>query len=307
METAAPHLSVMPREVLEVLAVGEGATVVDGTLGYGGHTELFLKAGARVIGLDRDPRALAAARERLTAFGDRFVAVQSNFRDVRKVLDQLGIEWADGILVDLGVSSPQLDVAERGFSFRNPGPLDMRMGEDAEPLSDYLAKVGERELKRVIATYGEERFAGPVAKAILRELPNLRDTVQLADVVSQAIPRGAWPRGIHPATRTFQALRIAVNDELGALEAWLSSLPAVVKPKGGRAAAISFHSLEDRLVKQGFTALAHPCRCPPGMPVCTCGAATWKLITRKALVAKDDELAQNPRSRSAKLRAVERL
>lgn len=304
---AAPHLSVMPREVLKVLAVGEGATIVDGTLGYGGHSELFLKAGARVIGLDRDPRALAAARERLAPFGDRFVAVQSNFRDTRTVLDDLGIEWADGLLVDLGVSSPQLDVAERGFSFRNAGPLDMRMGEDAEPLSAYLSKTDDRELKRVIATYGEERFAGPIARAILRELPNLQDTVQLAEVVGQAIPRGAWPKGIHPATRTFQALRIAVNDELGALEAWLASLPSVVKPGGGRAAAISFHSLEDRLVKQGFTALAHPCRCPPGMPVCVCGAATWKVITRKALVAAEDEVAENTRSRSAKLRAVERL
>lgn len=303
---AAPHLSVLPRETIEVLGVRPDALILDGTLGYGGHTGLLLKAGARVIGLDRDPRAIASSTARLAPYGDRFRAVQANFREARRVLDDLGIAAVDGFLVDLGVSSPQLDVAERGFSFRNAGPLDMRMGEDAEPLSDYLARVDERELKRVIAQYGEERFAGPIAKAIKRELPNLQNTVQLAELVGQVIPRGAWPKGIHPATRTFQGLRIAVNDELGALDEWIAQLPRVIAP-GGRAAAISFHSLEDRAVKQGFAGLAHPCRCPPGMPVCTCGAATWKLVTRKAIVASDEEVAQNPRSRSAKLRAVERL
>ncbi|WP_373044173.1 16S rRNA (cytosine(1402)-N(4))-methyltransferase RsmH [Vulgatibacter sp.] len=302
----APHLSVLPRETIDVLAVRPDVVVVDGTLGYGGHTELLLQAGARVIGLDRDPRAIAAAEARLAPFGDRFRAVQANFRDIRAVLDELGIDEVDGALVDLGVSSPQLDVAERGFSFRNAGPLDMRMGEDAPTLAEYLAGVDDRELKRVISWYGEERFAGPVAKAIKRELHRISDTVQLAEVVSNAIPRGAWPKGIHPATRTFQGLRIAVNDELGALDAWLQALPAVIA-KGGRAAAISFHSLEDRAVKQGFTALAHPCRCPPGMPVCICGAAEWKLVTRKAIVPTEEEIARNPRSRSSKLRAVERL
>jgi 16S rRNA (cytosine1402-N4)-methyltransferase len=158
----------------------------------------------------------------------------------------------------------------------------------------------------VIARYGEERFAGPIAQAIRRELHRIGDTVQLAEVIAAAIPRGAWPKGIHPATRTFQALRIAVNDELGALHAWLAALPAVVA-QGGRAAAISFHSLEDRAVKQGFAALAHPCRCPPGMPVCTCGAAEWRLVTRRAITPGEEEIARNPRARSAKLRAVERL
>jgi len=304
---SAPHLSVLPRETIDVLAVRPDAVVVDGTLGYGGHTELLLQAGARVIGLDRDPRAIAAAQERLAQYGDRFRAVQANFRDIRQVLDDLGLAHVDGALVDLGVSSPQLDVAERGFSFRLAGPLDMRMGEDAPTLAEYLAGVDERELKRVISWFGEERFAGPVARAIKRELHRIADTVQLAEVVANAIPRGAWPKGIHPATRTFQALRIAVNDELGALDAWLQALPGVITPGGGRAAAISFHSLEDRAVKQGFTALAHPCRCPPGMPVCTCGAAEWKLVTRKAIAPSEEEIAANPRSRSAKLRAVERL
>ena len=303
----APHLSVLPRETIDALAVRPDALIVDGTLGYGGHTGLLLEAGARVIGLDRDPRAIAAARERLAPHGDRFRAVQANFRDIRTVLDGLQIDYVDGAMVDLGVSSPQLDVAERGFSFRHAGPLDMRMGEDAPTLAEYLAEIDDRDLKHVISRFGEERFAGPVARAIKRELPRIQDTVQLAEVVANAIPRGAWPKGINPATRTFQALRIAVNDELGALDAWLAALPLVIRPGGGRAAAISFHSLEDRAVKQGFTALAHPCRCPPGMPVCTCGAAEWKLVTRKAIIPTDEEIAQNPRSRSAKLRAVERL
>lgn len=300
------HLPVLPKETLAVLQVRPDSLVVDGTLGYGGHTGLLLEAGARVIGLDRDPRAIAAANERLAHHGDRFRAVQANFRHIRRVLDDLGIERVDGALVDLGVSSPQLDVAERGFSFRQAGPLDMRMGEDAPTLGEWLEQVDDRELRQVISRYGEERFAGPVAKAIKRELHRVHDTVELAEVVSAAIPRGAWPRGIHPATRTFQALRIAVNDELGALDDWLAALPEVIAP-GGRAAAISFHSLEDRAVKRGFAALAHPCRCPPGMPICTCGAASWKLVTRKAIVASDEETTTNPRARSAKLRAVERL
>lgn len=305
META-PHLPVLPGETIAALGIRPGAVVVDGTLGYGGHAELLLRSGAQVIGLDRDPRAIEAARERLAPFGSAFRAVQANFRHIRQVLDRLGIEKVHGALVDLGVSSPQLDVAERGFSFRNPGPLDMRMGEDAPTLAEWLERVDERELRRAIATWGEERFAGPIAKAIKRELHRIENTVELAEVVAAAMPRGAWPKGIHPATRTFQALRIAVNDELGALDDWLRALPEVIAPGGGRAAAISFHSLEDRAVKQGFAALAHPCRCPPGMPVCACGAAEWKLITRKAIVPSEEEIAKNPRARSAKLRAVER-
>jgi len=300
------HVTVLAREAVEILEAGPGRRILDGTLGYGGHSERMLEAGAAVIGVDRDPRALAAARERLSRFGDRFVAVQGNFRDARGILDDLGIDGVDGALVDLGVSSPQLDVAERGFSFRAAGPLDMRMGEDAPTLAEWLAEVDERDLKRAISTFGEERWAGPIAKAIKRELPGIQDTLMLAEVVGAAIPRGAWPKGIHPATRTFQALRIAVNDELGALRDWLDAVPAILG-KGGIAAAISFHSLEDRMVKQAFAALAHPCRCPPGMPVCGCGAAGWVLASRKSIVAAEDELRENPRARSARLRAVRRL
>jgi len=300
------HVTVLAREAVEILEAGPGRRVLDGTLGYGGHSELLLEEGAAVIGVDRDPAALAAARERLARFGDRFVAVQGNFRDARAILDELGVDRVDGALVDLGVSSPQLDRPERGFSFRAAGPLDMRMGEDAPTLAEWLAEVDERELKRAIATFGEERWAGPIAKAIKRELPRIHDTAQLAEVVGAAIPRGAWPKGIHPATRTFQALRIAVNDELGSLRDWLDAVPAILA-SGGVAAAISFHSLEDRMVKKAFTALAHPCRCPPGMPVCGCGAAEWALASRKSIVAGEEEVRANPRARSARLRAVRRL
>jgi 16S rRNA (cytosine1402-N4)-methyltransferase len=280
--------------------------VVDGTLGLGGHSERLLQGGARVVGIDRDPEALQRARGRLAPFGDAFQGVQGNFRDIRPILDELGIEWVDGALVDLGVSSLQLDTAERGFSFRQPGPLDMRMGPDAESLEELLHRVDAKELARIISRYGEERWAGPIAKAILRKLPDLRTPADLADVVGQAIPRGAWPKGIHPATRTFQGLRIAANDELGALDAWLEALPQVLAP-GGRAVVISFHSLEDRAVKRAFAELAHPCKCPPGLPVCGCGAAEWKVLTRKVVVPGEDEVARNPRSRSSKLRVLERL
>ncbi len=298
------HASVLAREVLELLAPRPGARFLDGTLGGGGHTELLLEAGARVIGLDRDPAALAAAKERLARFGDAFTPVQANFRDAAEVVTRLGARPLDGALVDLGVSSPQLDEPSRGFSFRAAGPLDMRMGPDAEPLADFLARVGERELAQVIDAYGEERFARPVARAIKAALP-LADTAALAEVIASAIPRRAWPDRIHPATRTFQALRIAVNDELGALARFLETVPPLLA-KGGRLAVISFHSLEDRPVKQAFQALSKGCTCPPDFPVCVCAKAKFRALTRKAVVASEAELEANPRARSAKLRAIER-
>lgn len=299
------HLPVLPEEVTSFLT-DRPRLVVDGTLGLGGHSELLLRGGARVVGIDRDPAALDRARERLAPFGDAFQGVLGNFRDIRRLLDELGIERVDGALVDLGVSSMQLDTPGRGFSFRHAGPLDMRMGPDAESLEELLHRVDAKELTRIISRYGEERWAGPIAKAILRALPNLQTTAELAEVVGQAIPRGAWPKGIHPATRTFQGLRIAANDELGALDDWLAALPDVLAP-GGRAAVISFHSLEDRAVKRAFAELAHPCRCPPELPVCGCGAAEWKILTRKVVTPGPDEVARNPRARSSKLRVLERL
>jgi 16S rRNA (cytosine1402-N4)-methyltransferase len=307
------HEPVLAREVVEILRPAPGKLLVDCTLGGGGHALLFLERGARVIGIDKDPRALAAANARLARFGEAFRAVRADFRDARNVLDALGIGAVDGALADLGVSSPQLDDPERGFSFSRPGPLDMRMGEEGETLADLLRRIDERELVRILREYGEEPFARPIARAVKRALQDVdgedggMDTARLAAVVASAIPRKAWPRKIHPATRTFQALRIAVNDELGALAAWLDGLPRLLAP-GGRAAVISFHSLEDRRVKERFRALAQACTCPPDFPICACGAkATFAPVTRKAVVAAAAEVAQNPRARSAKLRAVEKL
>jgi 16S rRNA (cytosine1402-N4)-methyltransferase len=303
------HEPVLEKEVVDILRPAPGKLLLDGTLGGGGHSSLFLERGARVIGIDKDPRALAAARARLARFGEAFRAVRADFRDARNVLDALGLAAVDGALVDLGVSSPQLDEAERGFSFGRPGPLDMRMGDEGEPLRDLLRRIDERELARILREYGEEPFARPIARAVKRAVDRAEplDTARLAEVVSAAIPRKAWPRKIHPATRTFQALRIAVNDELGALAAWLQSLPAVLAP-GGRAAAISFHSLEDRMVKEKFRALTQACTCPPDLPVCACGArAAFAPVTRKPVVASEEEVARNPRARSAKLRAVEKV
>jgi 16S rRNA (cytosine1402-N4)-methyltransferase len=303
------HEPVLASEVVELLQPGPGRLLLDCTVGGGGHAERFLEAGAQVIGLDRDPRAVAAARARLARFGEAFRAVRRDFRDARGVLDALGIEAVDGALVDLGVSSPQLDDPGRGFSFQRPGPLDMRMGEEGETLAQLLARADERELGRILREYGEEPFARPVARAIKRAVAAgaALDTAALAEIVAGAIPRRAWPRRIHPATRTFQALRIAVNDELGALAAWLEGLPSLVRP-GGRAAAVSFHSLEDRMVKERFRALTQACTCPPRLPVCACGArAGFRAVTKRAVTASEAEVARNPRARSAHLRAVERV
>ena len=309
--TGFAHETVLSDEVVEILRPGPGKLLLDGTLGGGGHSERFLEQGARVIGVDRDPRALAAASARLARYGEAFSAVRADFRDAPEVLASLGLSGVDGALVDLGVSSPQFDDAERGFSFSRPGPLDMRMGPEGETLADLLARVDERELARILREYGEEPFARPIARAVKRavekEGARALDTARLAGIVASAIPRKAWPRRIHPATRTFQALRIAVNDELGALAAWLAGLPRILAA-GGRAAAISFHSLEDRMVKRAFRALATACTCPPDLPICACGArAGFTVVTRRAVTPSGAEVARNPRARSAKLRAVEKV
>ncbi len=310
MHPSFEHRTVLRREAVALLAPAPGKVFLDGTLGGGGHAEALLDAGARVIGLDQDPAALQAARDRLGPRGERFVAEQANFRDARGVLDRLGVPEVDGALVDLGVSSPQLDDPARGFSFRARGPLDMRMDPTrGEPLSALLSRWDDKALARILDTLGEERFARPIARAIHRahREGKLTDTAELADVVARSIPRKAWPKDLHPATRTFQALRIAVNDELGALSDFVGDLPRIVA-RGGRAAAISFHSLEDRIVKQGFAKLATGCICPPRLPVCACGrVAQWKVLTKKAVQSSEAERSENPRSRSARLRAVERL
>ncbi|HEY2028337.1 MAG TPA: 16S rRNA (cytosine(1402)-N(4))-methyltransferase RsmH [Myxococcales bacterium] len=302
------HQTVLRREAVALLQAAPGKTILDGTLGGGGHALALLDAGARVVGIDQDPAALKAAEARLV--GRDVVLAHGNFRDARAVLDRLQIAEVEGALVDLGVSSPQLDDATRGFSFREGGPLDMRMDPTrGEPLSEKLTQWDVRALTRILDTLGEERFARRIAGRILEAFRDqkLKDTRDLAEVVATSIPRKLWPQHIHPATRTFQALRIAVNDELGALGDWLSQLPRLIA-RGGRAAAISFHSLEDRMVKQEFAKLATGCICPPQLPVCACGkSAQWKVLTKKPVTAGHEELSNNPRARSAKLRAVERL
>src|SRR5438067_6828933 len=243
------HQTVLQSEVAALLAAGPGRVIFDGTLGGGGHAQALLDAGARVVGLDQDPSALAAARARLS--GRDVVIAHGNFRDARAVLDQLGFSEVDGALVDLGVSSPQLDDPKRGFSFRAGGPLDMRMDPTrGKPLRERLDEWDEKALARILDSLGEERFARRIARAIhqAHRSGKLENTRELADLVAGAIPRKAWPREIHPATRTFQALRIAVNDELGALADWLAQLPRIVA-RGGRAAAMSFHSVGGRPVE----------------------------------------------------------
>ena len=276
--------------------------IIDGTLGGGGHTAALLARGATVLGVDRDPVALEATRARLAGFPG-FSARQGNFGDLLHVAaDVLPV---DGVLVDLGVSSPQLDVPERGFSFQREGPLDMRMGDTGRTAAELIAEEDEVELVRILKEYGEEPFAKAIARELKRALPTR--TLEAAEVVKRAVPRKAWPSKIHVATRTFQALRMAVNQELESLESLLAALPRLLKV-GGRAAVISFHSLEDRKVKETFRELVGTCKCPPGLPVCACGGqGDFALVTRKALAPSDEELAANPRARSAHLRAVEKI
>jgi 16S rRNA (cytosine1402-N4)-methyltransferase len=298
------HRTVLLEEAVQLLQPGPGKVIVDGTVGAGGHAEALLARGAEVIGLDKDPRALRAAGERLAPHGGRFRPVRADFADVGQVLASLGRDGADGLLLDLGVSSPQLDAPERGFSFQREGPLDMRMSGEGETAAERIRRLPERELADEIFRYGEERFSRPIARALKQDLP--RTTLQAVESVKRAVPRKAWPRGLHVATRTFQALRIAVNGELESLGRALDQVPAVLRP-GGVAAVIAFHSLEDRMVKERFRDLAGRCVCPPGLPVCACGArGDFSLLTRKAIQPGDEEVKDNPRARSARLRAVER-
>jgi len=286
---------------------------VDGTVGGGGHAELVLQASAPdgiVIGFDRDAAALEAARLRLAPFGSRVRLYRRNFDEIGAVVAEFGVTGIDGILLDLGVSSHQLDTGERGFSFQKDAPLDMRMdtssGETAAELVNTLSDHG---LTRILREYGEERWAKRIAAFIVeaRKKASIETTMQLVDVVKGAIPRGAWEERLHPATRTFQALRIAVNDELGSLE---RGLPAGLHllNKGGRGVVISFHSLEDRIVKNIFRSFAQGCTCPKGFPRCVCGVTPKvRILTGKPVMAGDKELEENQRARSAKLRAVEKL
>jgi 16S rRNA (cytosine1402-N4)-methyltransferase len=298
------HQTVLLAEAVELLAPAEGKLIVDATLGGGGHAEALLTSGATVVGVDRDEHALAAARARLQGHAG-FRAVKGNFGELAELFAREGLTEVDGVLADLGVSSPQFDVAGRGFSFSKEGPLDMRMGQEGPTAAELIAQADPKELARVLREYGEEPFAGPIARALKADLP--QTTTAAAESVKRAVPRKAWPQKIHVATRTFQALRIWVNDELGALERLLDALPRILRV-GGRAAIISFHSLEDRRVKDAFRALEGRCTCPPGLPICACGAkGSFRVLTKKAITAGDEELSRNPRARSAKLRGVEKV
>jgi 16S rRNA (cytosine1402-N4)-methyltransferase len=307
------HISVLPAEVIAYLAPGQGGVFVDGTLGGGGHAALVLEASSPdglLIGFDRDREALAAAGRFLTGFGNRCRLVNANFAQLPAVLAELGITAIDGFLLDLGVSSHQLDTAERGFSFQHDAPLDMRMDQGGGVTAAELVNSLEHgELARIIREYGEERWAGRIASFICtaRAEAPLSSTRQLVELIQAAIPRRAWEERIHPATRTFQALRIAVNDELASLEAGLRAGVGYLK-SGGRGVVISFHSLEDRIVKQTFRELAQGCICPRGLPVCNCGhRPEVRVLTGRPVVAGAAEVAANPRARSAKLRAVAKL
>ncbi|MEE4252502.1 MAG: 16S rRNA (cytosine(1402)-N(4))-methyltransferase RsmH [Desulfuromusa sp.] len=305
------HLSVMPEEVLHWLQPVKGGIYLDGTLGGAGHSRLLLEAaeGSRLIGLDRDPAALQEAAEILAPYGDRVSLHHATFDQANQVLESLGINGLDGMLLDLGVSSHQLDTPERGFSFRYDAPLDMRMNPtEGETAADVVNQADEAELVRIFFEYGEERYSRRIVRRIIakRAEAPLSSTGELAELVRDAVPGGRRPSKIHPATRVFQALRIYVNDELGQVKRGVETGISLLKP-GGRLVVISFHSLEDRIVKHLFREKSKGCICPPRLPVCQCdNTPDVKILTRKGIKAGDSEVDRNVRSRSAVLRAVER-
>lgn len=310
---AFQHVSVLPAEVLTFMAPRPGGIYVDGTVGGAGHTEQILRASAPdglVLGFDRDAEAIKAATERLAPYKERVRLFQRNFAGLAETLAELKIDKIDGLLLDLGVSSHQLDSAERGFSFQQDAPLDMRMDSDSgSTAAELVNTLPERELERIFREYGEERWARRIAAFIVRarqEAP-IETTLQLTDLIKGAIPKAMWEERLHPATRTFQALRIAVNEELSSLEQGLAAGAGMLSP-GGRLVVISFHSLEDRIVKNTLRRLAQGCTCPKNLPRCACGNVPQvKVLTGKPVMAGSAELATNPRARSAKLRAAERL
>ncbi|MGM9671572.1 MAG: 16S rRNA (cytosine(1402)-N(4))-methyltransferase RsmH [Oscillospiraceae bacterium] len=308
----AKHVSVLLPECIDSLNIRPEGVYVDGTLGMGGHSEEIAKrlTTGKLIGIDRDETAIRRAGERLRPYGDRVQLVHGNFRDTAEILDDLGIEAVDGMLFDLGVSSPQLDESERGFSYMHDAPLDMRMDETDNLNAWFIVnRWPEEKLRRILYDYGEERCAPRIAAAIVREREQreIRTTLQLVEVIRSAMPAAALREKQHPAKRTFQAIRIAVNDELEAVRAMMATAPDKLRP-GGRIAVISFHSLEDRIVKTGIAARENGCTCPREFPVCTCGfVQTLRSVTRKPILPSPEELEANPRSRSAKLRVAEHI
>jgi 16S rRNA (cytosine1402-N4)-methyltransferase len=307
------HQPVLLAETLKLLKPQSGEIFVDATLGLGGHTKAILAANddTRVVGIDQDGEAIELAKARLEEFGERFAVFHSNFSDVKQVLKQAEVEKVNGVLADLGVSSLQFDSQTRGFSFRFDAPLDMRMNQnsDSETAAEMLETLSEFEIARIIYEYGEERLSRRIARRIVEKRDSgapVQTTKQLAELIERAVGRGKKDK-IHPATRTFQALRIAVNGELEILERFIRDSVEILK-KDGRLAVITFHSLEDRIVKQTLQKLSGKCFCPPNFPKCVCGATREiEILTRKPIVPIDEEIEENPRARSAKLRACLKL
>lgn len=305
------HKPVLLNETIELLNVKPGGIYADGTLGGGGHTEKMLEAGAIVYGIDRDEDAINAASARLSRFGDRFHPIRGNFHDIRQLLGAQGVTALDGVMIDLGVSSHQLDERERGFSYHDDAPLDMRMDKSQSlTAADIVNNESPERIERILLDYGEETWARQIVRVLTdmrREAP-IDTTGRLVEVIDRAIPKKVRSKdGSHPARKTFQALRIAVNDELDPLSDAINDMVSLLKP-GGRFCAIAFHSLEDRIVKNTLRTLMNPCICPPDMPVCVCGRKRQaEILTRKPVTASEAELGDNPRSRSATLRAAEKV
>lgn len=305
------HVSVLLEECIQGLNIKPDGIYVDGTLGGAGHSSRIVQhlTTGRLIGIDRDSVALAAAGERLAPYKDRVTLVHSNFCQMDSVLRDLGIDGVDGILLDLGVSSPQLDDGDRGFSYMVDAPLDMRMdGGDALTADTVVNTWSYEELKKILYEYGEERYAPAIAAAVVRrrESAPIHTTLELVDVIRSAMPPAALREKQHPAKRTFQAIRIAVNDELGSVAKAMEAAIPLLNP-GGRLAVITFHSLEDRIVKNAMASAAKGCICPPEFPVCVCGRKPQvDILTRKPIVSTPEELERNPRARSAKLRICQK-
>ena len=312
MMDAPKHVSVLLQECMDNLNIKPDGLYLDGTLGMGGHSfEIASRlTTGRLICIDRDETAIERAGKRLAPFGEKVKLVHGNFADAAAILDSLGIEGVDGMLFDLGVSSPQLDEAERGFSYMQDAPLDMRMDGSAKLTAFEIVNTwDENRLNRILWDYGEERYARRITAGILaaREKAPISSTMELVEIIKAALPAPALREKQHPAKRSFQAIRIAVNDELGAIASMMDTAPDKLN-QGGRLCVISFHSLEDRIVKSGIAARENGCTCPREAPVCTCGfVKTLRSVSRKPILPSEDEINRNPRSRSAKLRVAERV